>query len=237
MQRPDSTPAATKRVSRNPHIPAADPDTKMTKIDAPTACDRCATAPPDVHAYRQCGTSVRPRTRLNGRDEIVTAAGERPDHRPDRLHRSGTCAGWWGTCGIFLEGRGCAVAGGAWAAHGQRGGLGGAHLGLRCRACRSERSSEPGCGGGTHPQDGQGLALSSARPLRPPGHAQNVPKMRIASPVRAQARVSRQTLAHTTPHRARIAGICGARWGVLVSTRNIPGSLNGRGAKVVAMKI
>ena len=52
-----------------------------------------------------------------------------------------------------------------WVAHGQRGGLGGAHLGLRCRSRRSGRSSEPGCEARTHPRDGQGRALSSARPL------------------------------------------------------------------------
>ena len=187
--------------------------------------------PDTTHRSRHECTSAKPRQRPQGRDEVVTAARERPDHRPDRLRRPGTCAGWWGRCGFFLEGRGCAVAGGTWAGHGQRGGLGGAHLGLRRRSCRSERSSEPGCEAGTHSRDGQGRALSSARPLGPPRHAQNVPKMRIASPVRANVPVSRRTRAQMTPHRVRIAGICGARWGVVESKGGIPDSSNGRGAR------
>ena len=139
-------------------------------------CERTTSDVP----HKRRGTSVQPPKRPIGRDEVAAAVRERPDHGPDRLRRPGTCTGWWGRCGIFLEVRGGAVAGSAWAAHGQRGGLGGAHLGPRRRACRSGRSSEPGCEAGTHPRDGQGRALSSARPLGPPRQAQNAPKTRIA---------------------------------------------------------
>ena len=111
------------------------------------------------------------------------------------------------------------------------GGRGRANLRSWRHSCRSGRSSEPSCEAGTHPRDGQGRALSSARPLGPPQHAPSVLKMRIASLRACNAHVSSQTRAQTIQHRMRIAGICGARQGVVESKCGTPGSSNCRGAR------
>jgi len=62
-------------------------------------CERTTSDVP----HKRRGTSAQPPKRPIGRDEVAAAVRERPDHGPDRLRHSGTCTGWWGRCGIFLE--------------------------------------------------------------------------------------------------------------------------------------
>ena len=171
MQSLLSTPSVTARVPRHPHTPMPSLDTKDTNSNAPTACICRASAPRATAPHTRRGISAQPRKRPIGRDEVATAAREGPDHRLDCLRGSDTCAGRWGRCGIFLEGHGCAVAGSAWAAHGQRGGQAGAHLRLRHRSCRSQRSTEPGCEAGSHQRREQcrnALEFVAAAPDAPP---------------------------------------------------------------------
>ena len=116
------------------------------------------------------------------------------------------------------------MVGGAWAGRER------AHLRVRRRFCRSERSSEPSGEARTNPCDWQGCTLSSAHPLRF-ARPEGAMKMRIASSARVNAHVSSQTRAQTVQHRTRIAGIGGARHGVVESKCGTPGSSNCRGAR------
>jgi hypothetical protein len=70
------------------------------------------------------------------------------------------------------------------------------------------------------PNPGMGGAVHS-RVHAPSGQPQcsSTTKITIVSPERAHTHVSFQTCAQTTPHRTRIAGICGTRWDMPASRR------------------
>ena len=55
--------------------------------------------------------------------------------------------------------------------------------------------------------------------------------MAISSPACVHGLMSHQMRVQTPPYRARIAVICGALWGVVVSKHSTPGSSNCRGAR------
>ena len=92
------------------------------------------------------------------------------------------------------------------------------HLRASRRSRRAGRSSEPGSEAGTHPRDGQGRALSSARPHRVWRALSATPSTKVTPPSRAHCSHDLRKRARCTQLMILITSICASRAGMRGST-------------------